>query len=244
MLAKIVEGDCLDLIPTLEDASINLVVTDPPYNIAKDTTVVEFPDKRYSSYLNEAEWDIFSSKSGFLQWMMKWASILYPKMKKNSSMYVFCADKFISYIGDLYQSIGFEWAKTITWYKVNAAPRCFKTSFSTAAEYILYFRKGKPTFNWQGELLTRNVITCPMCKNSERWGHPTQKPEWLISHLIKISSNENDLVLDPFGGVGTTAKCCLDLKRRNISFEINPDYVKKAKKRLEAAQPPFNIFCI
>jgi site-specific DNA-methyltransferase (adenine-specific)/modification methylase len=238
-------GDSLLLIPKLLiNSSIPLVIADPPYNIAKNTVVVEFADKRYSSHLDAAEWDKFGSRLTFLDWMNAWINAVKPKLSSDASMYIFCASNYINPIQDICIRNGMEKTALLVWHKTNPAPRCFKTDFSGACEYIIYARQGKPTLNWQGERKMHNCITGPMCKNSERYGHPTQKPEWLISHLLEISSNEGDLVLDPFGGVGTVAACCARLKRSNITFEIDERYAKIAEERSKVIKKVWDIFSL
>jgi site-specific DNA-methyltransferase (adenine-specific)/modification methylase len=92
------------------------------------------------------------------------------------------------------------------------------------------------TWNFINQKNMHNFIESPICMGKERLkepSHPTQKPVRILEHIIKIASNENDIVFDPFMGVGSTGVASLNLNRKFIGFEINVDYYKAAENRIK-----------
>jgi DNA modification methylase len=267
-------GDCVKAMKRcLPKKTMHLFVLDPPYNLANTTSVVSFNERKdIGIELSASEWDKIEN---YLKWCKSWLKIAYEKLIDDSSMYVFVADKTLSMIGKIAENVGFVWDKTITWIKTNPAPQIRKSTFVSACEYILYFTKGNPTFNFTIQKEMMNYIPGPITPNTERWyyckkcknalmfnqkkyheyheffgsdkkedhkGHKieyvvianvAQKPEWLISKLIRISSNVGDLVGDFFLGTGTTGRVSIDLRRNFFGVEKDRRFYKIIKKRLQ-----------
>ena len=135
----------------------------------------------------------------------------------------------------------------ITWRKTNPMPNITKRMLTYSTEFIVWFSKSKKwTFNYQkmkkynfGKQL-RDVWDFPSCQGEERIkggdgraAHPTQKPLKLFERLIEMTTNEGDIVLDPFMGSGTTAVACEKIKRKWIGFENNKYYIEISDKRLK-----------
>jgi site-specific DNA-methyltransferase (adenine-specific)/modification methylase len=154
------------------------------------------------------------------------------------------------------KKLGFKLNNILTWYKVNAMPNITKRTYTHSTEFVCWFVKGKNwVFNYN-EVKKFNpnktkegkdkqmrdfldFIELPIVQGKERLRgengralHPTQKPERLLELIIKASSNEKDIVLDPFFGTGTTGSVAKKLKRNWIGIENNSDYLKIAEERL------------
>jgi site-specific DNA-methyltransferase (adenine-specific)/modification methylase len=86
-----------------------------------------------------------------------------------------------------------------------------------------------------------NIVIGGICQGNERVGHPTQKPLYLLEHIIRIASNKNDVVFDPFMGVGSTGEAALKLSRKFIGFEISKGYFDIARARLEKVKLQLRI---
>ena len=93
------------------------------------------------------------------------------------------------------------------------------------------------TWNFSTQKEMHNFIESPICMGKERLKHPTQKPLKILRHILKIASNENDMVLDPFMGVGSTAVACKEMNRNFTGIEVEEKYVNLAKQRLKETEP-------
>jgi len=227
-------GDALTELSRLETGSIDLIVADPPYNLGKN----------YGNNLDlkdRTEYNVFTKQ---------WLSEAHRILKPGGSLYCFMGVKFIA---KLYVMLEEELLMTpqgwITWHYTQGMGR--KRGFSPRHEDILWFSKGpEATFNLddvripQKYFRKRNNMAganpgdvwqfshVHYCA-AERLPHPTQKPEALLERIISASSNPGDTVLDPFLGSGTTARVSQILGRSSVGFDINPDYVEMAEKRLK-----------
>ncbi|WP_083763220.1 DNA-methyltransferase [Kosmotoga olearia] len=191
-----------------------------------------------------------------LQGSSIWLKEAWRVLKSNVSLYVSCTYHNIGEIIFLAKKIGFRLNNIITWYKTNAMPNITKRTFTHSTEYVCWFVKGnKWKFNYE-ELKKinpnkrkdgkpkqmrdfLNFIEMPIVQGKERIKgengraiHPTQKPEKLLEIIIIASSNEGDIVLDPFFGTGTTGVVAERLNRKWIGIEINEKFIKVAKNRV------------
>lgn len=208
---------------------VSLIVADPPYVISKESQFHTMKDrKKPRTGTNFGSWDEeFDNK--------KWLRRSFKLLKKGGSLIVFNDFKKASYIIDYAVKLGFEYKDTLIWKKSNPMPRNRDRRYVPALEMMIWFVKpGKPwTFNRESEAYESGVFVYP----SESGGgytriHPTQKPVKLIEAIIKIHSNENDVVLDPFMGSATTAIAAMNTSRQYYGFELSKDYYDKAMKRI------------
>ncbi len=233
-------GDAEEILKSLPSNSIDLIVADPPYNLGKD----------YGHTIDKKDWSEY--KIFTENWLQESSRILKP----TGSIYVFMGVRFISKLYMLMEEIGFLFNGWITWHYTQGMGRT--KGFSPRHEDILYFVKSdKYTFNLEdiripqkyyrhrnnmkganpGDVwLFSHVHYCA----DEREQHPTQKPEALIARIVQASSNEKDVVLDPFVGSGTTCKVAKDLKRYWIGIDINPEYIKMSEERITNGVPLFD----
>lgn len=159
------------------------------------------------------------------------------RVMKNIFIYLWCSKAQIPYLIDYYvnqRECNFD---ILVWCKTNSIPKTNNT-YLPNVEYCLFFReKNCPKkLNDGYELKSRYYISAANKTDKDRFRHPTIKPEELVKRHILHSTDENDIVLDPFCGSGTTCKACKDTNRRYIGFEINEEYYKIATDRLNNIQ--------
>ncbi|VAW34355.1 Adenine-specific methyltransferase [hydrothermal vent metagenome] len=233
MQLEIREGDALKLFQELPDNSVDLLIADPPYNLGKN-------------YGNNHDFKNFDE---YLDFSKIWLSESYRVLKPQGTIYVFMGVRFISYLYNIMdRELQMFFNSWICWHYTQGMGR--KIGFSPRHDDILMFNKSKNyTFNLDSVRVPQkyyrirnnmrganpgdvwqfsHVHYC----NENRQDHPTQKPEGLIERMILASSNEDDTVLDPFSGSGTTLRVCQQLNRNCIGFELNPEYITMTKDRL------------
>jgi len=133
------------------------------------------------------------------------------------------------------ERVGFQFRKVIHWHKTNPFPAIYtRKMYSNSMEMLVHFSKGSPkTWNNKHVNEMHNFIQSPICMGKERSKHKTQKPLKVCLPFIEISSNEDDLVLDPFMGSGSTAVACKMLNRKYIGYELSEDFFHIANSRLD-----------
>ncbi len=228
-------GDAIKTIPQLR-INVDAIMVDPPYNTAnKNTKMLKGRKARSSDF---GRWDYFSDYD-YLKFTENWIRLVKPILKISGNLLTFCKLEYLSDVRRLYEKEGFKHHGTIIWHKTNPAPQIRKTGFLSSCEAILWASNGfdgnkiSYTFNFSKQNEMHNFIEYPICMGNERTPHPTQKPKKVLSHLMKIFTNENDLILDCFAGSGTLAEVANDLNRNSISIENNRDYFEIMKNRLK-----------
>jgi len=235
---KVYLGDCIEIMRTLPPESIDLVFADPPFNIGI----------KYDVYKDNLPYD------EYYKWSEKWIQETYRLLKKNGSIYIAIGDEFAAEINIILKKTGFYFRNWIIWYYTFGQNQ--RKKFNRSHTHILYFTKDPKNFTFNdkeiripsarqlvyGDKRANPIGKLPddvwqfprVCGNfKERIGkHPCQMPESLLERIIKASSNEGDLVLDPFGGTGTTAAVAKRLKRNFITMEISKEYYEIMLKRL------------
>jgi len=243
---KIFWGDAVKVLENqIADNSIDLIFADPPYNIGKS----------FNGY--KEKW---SSDEEYLKWCYKWLDLCVKKLKPSGSFYVMTATQFMPFF-DIYLQSKLNILSRIVWFYDSSGVQA-KKYYGSLYEPILYCVKDTEnyTFNANDILIEaktgakRKLIDYrknpPQVYNSEKipgnvWeyprvryrmeeyeNHPTQKPIALLERIIKASSNENDLVLDPFSGTFTTSFVAKQLNRKSIGIELQDEYVKIGLRRL------------
>jgi len=244
---KIFWGDAIKVLENqIADNSIDLIFADPPYNIGKS----------FNGY--KEKW---SSDEEYLKWCYQWLDLCVKKLKPSGSFYVMTATQFMPFF-DIYLQTKLNILSRIVWFYDSSGVQA-KKYYGSLYEPILYCVKDTEnyTFNANDILIEaktgakRKLIDYrknpPQVYNSEKipgnvWeyprvryrmdeyeNHPTQKPIALLERIIKASSNENDLVLDPFSGTFTTSFVAKQLNRKSIGIELQDEYVKIGLRRLK-----------
>lgn len=235
---KVYLGNCIEIMKRFTDKSVDLVFADPPFNIGV----------KYDLYNDNMSYE------EYYRWSEKWIAEVYRLLKNNGTIYVAIGDEFAAEINIILKRMGFYFRNWIIWYYTFGQNQ--RKKFNRAHTHILYFTKDKEKFTFNNskirvpsarQLIYKDKRANPIGKIpddvwqfsrvcgtfKERIGnHPCQMPEDLLKLIIETSSDEGDLVLDPFGGTGTTATVTKKLKRNFLTIEISKEYHDIILKRL------------
>lgn len=206
--------------------TINHIITDPPYNISKENNLSTMQGKRKG--VDFGSWDKNFDLFG-------WIKNYIPLLEANGSIIIFCSYLFISDIVKELASNQIDVKDIIVWKKSNPMPRNIERRYVQDMEFAIWGVKknSRWVFNKPGNVpYLRSMFETSLVSGKERKDHPTQKSLNLMEQLIKIHTNEGDLILDPFMGTGTTGVAAVKNKRRFIGIEINNDYYKISETRL------------
>lgn len=247
---KIIHSDALKALTTqVADNSVDLIVADPPYNIGKN----------FNGHIEK-----WTTEEEYLVWCYEWIDLCIKKLKPNGSFYVMTATQFMPFF-DIYLRKKLNILSRIIWSYDSSGVQA-KNYYGSMYEPIFFCVKDKNnyTFNSNDILVEaktgakRKLIdyrkAVPTVYNTEKvpgnvWefarvrhrmdeyeNHPTQKPIALLERIIKASSNQGDLVMDPFSGTFTTCAVAKELKRNCIGIELQDEYVKIGLRRLQLAE--------
>ena len=243
---KIIYGDCIEILKTLPNNSIDLVFADPPYNLQLKNDLTRPENNTKVDAVND-KWDKFSSFHDYDNFTKNWLSECKRILKPNGTIWVIGSYHNIFRVGFYLQELNFWILNDVIWRKSNPMPNFKGTRFTNAHETLIWASKSedsKFTFNYNamkslnGDKQMRSDWELPICSGSERLKingvklHSTQKPESLLSRVILSSTNVNDIILDPFLGSGTTAAVAKRYKRNWIGIEKEKKYISEANKRI------------
>ena len=227
-MGKLINGGCMEYMRTLEDASIDLIVTDPPYpttsrgNAGNSGGMLQKEINKKGKVFEHNNIDC-----------TEYAPEFYRVLKDGSHCYVMTNHINLIKMLNVFTDFGFHFIKSLIWNKGN---KIMGQYYMSQFEYILFFRKGYgKKINNCG---TADILSVPNKKTKDENGkniHDTEKPIELMQILIENSSNEDDVVLDSFMGVGTTALACVNTNRKFIGIELDEGYFNIAKERIEKA---------
>ena len=249
--AKIYEGNCLEILPTIPSESVVLVFADPPYGLAKKRGM----GWKFSKHITLQEgWDFFSKKELF-SFNCVWMQECYRILKFGGSLFLCGSFHNLYQLGYIIQHASdLKINNSIVWFKPNAQPNISCRMFTESCEHLIWAAKNgngqRWTFNYEDtkNLIedqlnpkgkqTRNVWSIPLTPKKEKWAgeHPTQKPEELLRRIILACTKEGETVLDPFVGSGTTSAVAMRMGRNSIGIEKEKKYLKILKKRLTPEQ--------
>lgn len=209
------------------NVKVNHIITDPPYNISQENNFNTMRNPRKGIYFGEwdKEFDLYS-------WISEYSDIL----DKNGSMIIFCSYRFISHIIDKLESCDMVIKDVLIWKKTNPMPRNIERRYVQDTEFAVWAVKknAKWIFNKpQNVSYLRSCFETSTVSGREKTGHPTQKSIKLMEKIVEIHTNENDLILDPFMGSGSTGVAALKTNRKFIGVELNKEYYNIATKRFK-----------
>lgn len=223
---ELYNGDSLEIMNKMEKESVDVIITDPPYNISRDNNFKTMG----RAGIDFGEWDKDFD-------LISWIEIAQPLLKRGGNIVIFNDWKNMTNITKALEENGFEIKDLIRWEKTNPMPRNRDRRFITDYEVAVWaVKKGaKWTFNRIDESYERPEIKCGITPKSEKklGSHPTQKPIAVMEWLVQRLTNEDDLVLDPFTGCGSTGIACLKSNRKFVGIELDKDYFDIAKNRIE-----------
>jgi len=247
-------GDCITLLRTLPDNSVDLIFADPPYNLQLRQELWR-PNMTKVNAVTDS-WDQFSSFQAYGEFSQQWLSECRRVLKDSGTIWVIGSYHNIYRLGAIMQDLGYWFLNDVVWIKSNPMPNFRGVRFTNAHETLIWASKAKGaryTFNHHamkalndGKQM-RSDWFLPICSGVERIridgkkAHSTQKPEALLYRVILASSNAGDVVLDPFLGSGTTAAVAKKLHRHWIGIEREEEYIEVAQRRIDAVIPqPFD----
>ncbi len=228
---RIVHGDMFHEIDQLE-MQFDCIIADPPFGLSTVSSGRKFTfATRKAIDQDKGVWDEFT-RAEYLEFTTQWIGKVKQVLKNEGTIFIFCADTFLSYIIQILISHGFTHRATIVWHKTNPPTSIMKKTFTSSVEYIIYATNGIPrTFNWLGDNVMHNFIAAPI--PAEKFDHPTQKPVKILEKLLKIATNNGDIVLDPFAGTGSTAVACRNLNRSWVVIEKEKKWIKTIEARTQ-----------
>lgn len=214
-------ADCLEIMKHLQDHTIDLIVTDPPYQIYTTGGGMYLQDDK--KYVKELD----AISNGFSEEILDQMC----RLMKKINIYLFCSQKQIIPLLDYFVTRRGCNYNIISWHKTNPIPAC-GNKYLTDTEYILFFReRGVKIY---GNYKTKKTwYATPLnVADKKKYNHPTIKPVDILQNLIVNSSKEGELVLDPFMGVGSTGVACKHLGRDFVGIEIDKTYYDTAVERI------------
>lgn len=246
---KLYLGDSLKLLKGLPDVCIDMVFADPPYLLSNNGFSIQ-SGKRVS--VNKGEWDKSKGFDTDLAFYEAWIGELKRILKPHGSLWISGTYHSIYLCGYALAKHGYKILNDIAWYKPNAAPNLSGRYFAASHETILWAKPDKNarhTFNydlmrngdWPEDKMKvpnkqmRSVwsINTPQPFEKVHGKHPTQKPLKLMERIVLSSTNEGDIVLDPFTGSSTTGLACHKNGRRFIGIDTEKDYLDLSIKRFK-----------
>ncbi len=224
----ILNADSKDIIKRIPDNSIDFILTDPPYNIGQHSTGnIPLPG-RCAMNNDVAEWDLIDFNPE------EWADEFVRILKPTGNLFIFTS---YNQIGRWHNCLDhkFDTSNFMIWHKTNPAPKIFKAGFLNSCEMIFTCWNKKHTWNFLSQKEMHNFVESPICMRPERLAdpkHPAQKPVSILKKMIEIASNKDDIIFDPFMGVGSTGVAALELDRKFIGVELDKSYYEAANKRI------------
>jgi site-specific DNA-methyltransferase (adenine-specific) len=248
---KLFCGDCLQLLPQFPRNSVDMIFADPPYFLSNGGITCHAG--RMVS-VNKGKWDVSQGIEKNHEFNLAWLSECQQVLTKNGVIWVSGTSHVIFSVGFAMQQLGFKILNDIIWFKPNASPNLSCRYFTHSTETVIWAaknQKSRHTFNYElmkqlgnGKQM-RNLweITPPQPKEKAHGKHPTQKPLKLLERILLASTNEEDVVLDPFNGSGSTGVAALRLGRKYLGIETSEEYLDLTVLRLddELRNPRFQV---
>lgn len=254
-------GDSLKLLKNIPANSIEMIFADPPYFLSNGGITCK-SGKMES--VNKGEWDKSNGTVENHKFSLAWLEECQRILKKDGTIWVSGTSHIIYSIGYAMQKLGYKILNDIIWYKRNAPPNLSCRYFTHSTEIILWAAKSKKSkhyFNYElmkrmnnnkqmrsiwniDEVDPENVweISAPLKKEKKFGKHPTQKPIRLLERIILASTKEDNIILDPFNGSGTTGIAALKLGRKYIGIDNNKEYLDLTTQRFNEVRKEATLF--
>jgi len=240
---KLIQGDSFKILNGIEPKSVDMIFADPPYFLSSDG--ISCSGGKMVS-VNKGDWDKSISIEEKHKFNRKWIKLCYQVLKDNGTIWISGTMHNIYSIGMALEQEGFKIINNITWKKLNPPPNISCRFFVHSTETILWAKKdiknAKHKFNYSlmrelndGKQM-KDVWESSLTKPSEKkcGKHPTQKPMEILEKIILASTDENDLILDPFNGSGTTGIVANRLNRKYIGIEKEKEFLDLTIRRKES----------
>lgn len=216
--ATLYQGDCLEVMKDIPSASVDMVLTDPPYGMSFQSG---HRIEKHRHIVNDSD----------LSWLYPLAKECYRVASNNSAHYVFCSFHAVDKFKQAFEQF-FKIKNILIWEKNNTSMGDLKADFAPKHEMVLLLHKGRRLINGRRD---PNIFRFARTRNEL---HPTQKPVDLIQYLAAKFSDEGQVILDPFVGSGTTGVACANTNRKFIGIELDEIYFNIAADRIEQAFRP------
>jgi site-specific DNA-methyltransferase (adenine-specific) len=212
--------DAVDFLENLSDSSVDLMITDPPYESLEKWRKVGTTTRLKHSKSSSNDWFEIFPNSRFPELLKE----IYRVLKDNSHFYLFCDSETMFVVKPIAESVGFKFWKPIVWDKVYIG---MGYHYRARYEFILFFEKGKRRLN---DFSVPDILDVPRIHK----GAPAEKPIKLIDVLISQSTDKGELICDPFVGSGSVPLSAIKRSRKFIGNDISSDILLLAKKRISA----------
>ena len=245
-LDSILDGDCIEVMRSLPEASVDLIFADPPYNLQLRGDLHR-PDNSKVDAVDDA-WDQFDNLKAYDRFTREWLTEARRLLKPDGAIWVIGSYHNVFRLGSELQNQGFWILNDVVWRKSNPMPNFRGKRLTNAHETLIWASKAegaKYTFNYEAlkamneGVQMRSDWVIPICTGHERLkdangdkAHPTQKPQALLHRILVGTTNPGDVVLDPFFGTGTTGSVAKMLGRSYIGIEREAAYREVAERRL------------
>ncbi len=235
-------NDAFEALEQMRPECVDVVFADPPYFLSNDGISCS-GGKRVS--VNKGEWDKIGSTEEKHEFNRRWIRLCKKVLKPDGSIWISGTLHNIYSVGMALEQEGFKIINNITWQKTNPPPNLACKCFTHSTETILWAqkddKKAKHFFNYplmkelNGGKQMKDVWAGALTPHSEKiYGkHPTQKPLYILERILLASTQEGDIVLDPFCGSSTTGVACKKLGRNYIGIDHNREYVELSVRRLK-----------
>lgn len=245
--------DCRHGLKLIDDNTIDIVMTDIPYNISQRKTIdrtgidnkkIHRESKKKTLNFNFGEWDFFSGNKEYFEFIQEVFQEVYRVMKDTASMYMWVPKGEVSFIEYILKDIGFHVRSTLVWCKTNPCPPIYKVGYMSSTEFCIFATKQKGAKHyWNVERGQRaSYWVKPICQGNERTVHPTQKRLDIAEDMIMQSSQRNNILLDCFAGSGTFAVAARKNGLNFICFETDKKFYEMAVQRIESETQQMNIY--
>lgn len=226
-VGAIYTADAFEKIKEVPDKSVDVILTDPPYNLGQYSTGNLKMSWRADFNNDIAGWDEETFKPS--AWLEEFKRILKP----TGNIFAFTS---YNLLGEWHRAFdpAFDTFQFMVWHKTNPPPKLRRAGFLNSCELVVCAWNKGHRWNFGNQRDMHNFIQSPICMGRERLKdpkHPTQKPVKILEHILKIGSAEGDLVFDPFMGVGSSGVAAFNLGRRFLGFDKEPIYVKAAAQQ-------------
>lgn len=247
---RLYNGDCFEILKSFPDETFDMIFADPPYMLSNGG--ISCQNGKLVS-VNKGDWDKSKGIVEDFNFHKKWLELCQRLLKPNGTLWVSGTYHSIYSCGFAMELLGYHILNDISWFKPNASPNLSCKYFTASHETLIWARKNKKAkhyFNYDAMKngdFAKDFIKKPNTQMRSVWAistpqkaekifgkHPTQKPLTLLERIITASTKENDLILDPFMGSGTTGVAAVKLGRRFVGIDVEKQYADLAEKRISA----------
>lgn len=233
----LIYGNALEEFEQIEEGSVDLLLTDPPYNISTDFELGRDSSeggKYVGSNVSHdfGEWD--KEKISLSEWL----PLFEPLLKENSTVVVFYDYLKMGELVETMEDLGWTVRQPVIWHKSNPIPQGYAVKWQEAVEMgmIATVNEGQGHKYQKEEGQRHNVIETSLCSGKERYDHPTQKPEKLIEPILNWWTEQDDVIFDPFAGTGTIPAVSKRMGREYIAIEQEEEYYDIMEQRVEETE--------